>query len=86
MKYLHLLFIICLCSCSSDEPQDNDTTIYVESIEIFGADITTGSTTQMTATVLPANASNKTINWKSSDVAIANVSSTGLITAKKTVQ
>ena len=83
MKYLHLLFIICLCSCSSDEPQDNDTTIYVESIEIFGADITTGSTTQMTATVLPANASNKTIIWKSSDVAIANVSSTGLVTAKQ---
>lgn len=39
-----------------------------------------GDTTRLTATVLPANASNKVVSWKSSDPSVAVVSSTGLVT------
>ncbi len=41
----------------------------------------TGKTAQLTATVSPTNASNKAVTWKSSNTSIANVSSTGLVTA-----
>lgn len=42
------------------------------------------STFQLTATVLPANATDKTVTWSSSAPTIASVSSNGLITALKT--
>jgi hypothetical protein len=38
-------------------------------------------TVQLTATVAPANATNKTVTWSSSAPAVAAVSSTGLVTA-----
>ena len=37
---------------------------------------------QLTATVLPENAGNKNVSWQSSNTAVAEVSSTGEITAK----
>lgn len=40
-----------------------------------------GSTFQSIATVLPSNATNKTVSWRSLQPSIATVSSTGLITA-----
>lgn len=40
-----------------------------------------GETVQLTATVQPASASNKAVNWSSSKNAVATVSSTGLVTA-----
>ena len=45
------------------------------------ATVTVGSTEQLTATVLPANASNKAVSWSSSNTAVATVSSNGLVTA-----
>ena len=45
--------------------------------------ILVGSTQQLTATVLPANARNKNVTWVSSVPANATVSSTGLVTAVK---
>lgn len=42
-----------------------------------------GSTFQLTATVLPADATNKTVTWTSSDSTKVSVSSSGLITALK---
>ncbi|MDR1631802.1 MAG: DUF6443 domain-containing protein [Dysgonamonadaceae bacterium] len=41
-----------------------------------------GATSHLTATVAPANATNKTVSWTSSNTAIATVSNTGLVTAK----
>lgn len=41
----------------------------------------TGATQQLTATVAPANASNKSVTWTSSNTGVATVSSTGLVTA-----
>jgi len=45
------------------------------------ASINTGGTQQLTATLAPANASNKSVTWTSSNTAIATVSATGLVTA-----
>ena len=41
----------------------------------------TGDTAPLTATVQPADATNKTVNWSSSDEAVATVDSTGKVTA-----
>ena len=41
-----------------------------------------GSTQQLTATVEPNTAANKSVTWKSSNDAIATVNATGLVTAK----
>lgn len=45
--------------------------------------ITVGATSQLSASVSPANATNKSVTYKSSDVTIATVSATGLVTALK---
>ena len=41
-----------------------------------------GKTQQLTASIAPDNASNKTVSWSSNNTNIATVSSTGLVTAK----
>ena len=41
-----------------------------------------GTTQQLTETVSPENASNKSVTWSSSNEAVATVSSTGLVTAQ----
>lgn len=47
-----------------------------------GGNLTVGQTRQLTATVAPDNATDKSVTWTSSDNAKATVSSTGLVTAK----
>ena len=41
-----------------------------------------GKTLQLTATVAPSNATDKTVTWKSSNTKVATVSTTGKVTAK----
>lgn len=41
-----------------------------------------GKEKQLTATVLPSNATNKSVTWSSSDTGVATVSNNGLVTAK----
>jgi uncharacterized protein YjdB len=43
--------------------------------------LNTGSTGQLTATVAPANATNQTVTWTSSNSAVATVNASGLVTA-----
>ena len=43
--------------------------------------INAGGTKQLTATVYPANATNKNVSWSSSDTSVATVNSSGLVTA-----
>ena len=45
------------------------------------ATISIGGTQQLTETVLPANATNKSVTWSSSNTAVATVSTSGLVTA-----
>jgi uncharacterized protein YjdB/beta-glucanase (GH16 family) len=44
------------------------------------ASVNVGATQQLTATVAPANATNKNVTWSTSNGSIATVSSTGLVT------
>lgn len=46
------------------------------------ASLVEGSTLQLSATVSPSNATNKTVNWSSSNTSVATVNSSGLVTAK----
>ncbi len=62
----------------------------VTGVTISGKDVknetvalTTGAKSQLTGTVAPANATNKTVTWKSSNDGIAKVSANGEITAVK---
>ena len=45
------------------------------------AELTAGETLQLTATVQPDNATDRTVTWTSSDPAVATVDATGLVTA-----
>ena len=64
-------------SNSSSGSQD----VAVKSITISGADsVGVGKTIQLSATVKPTTATNKTITWSSNNENIATVSSTGLVT------
>ena len=47
------------------------------------ASVSKGRTLQLTATVMPTNASNKNLTWSSSNTSVATVSNTGLVTAKE---
>jgi hypothetical protein len=82
MRLLYLFLLIGLIACSKGE-DNSDTAIYVQSIAISGTNINSGNTGQMTAIVLPQNATDKSILWEVSDSSIAEISSTGLLTAKK---
>ncbi len=59
--------------------------IHVTEVKLDKTDITKteGETEQLTATVLPDNATNKAITWSSSDKNIATVDNKGLVTAIK---
>ncbi len=45
------------------------------------AEVTVGENLQLTATILPENATDRTVTWTSSDPAVATVDATGLVTA-----
>lgn len=52
------------------------------SISITAKEIAIGETLQLSATVSPSNATDKTISWSSSNANVASVSPTGLVTGK----
>jgi uncharacterized protein YjdB len=56
------------------------TTLTGVAIDKDSAFVGVGDTTRFTSTILPANATNKVVSWKSSNPAVAIVSSTGLVT------
>lgn len=63
--------------------EDSETeTIGATGVTVSPAELTiTGETTgQLTATVLPEDATNQTVNWNSGDTTVATVSTTGLVT------
>lgn len=94
-----VLVIVAICllyGCSvplkpDPETTESDTqTVKVTSISITSesnvTEIEEGSTLQLTATVKPDNASNKQVEWHSSDTDCATVNSDGLVTALKATE
>lgn len=53
------------------------------SLNIHQSNLSIGSSVQLEATVLPENATDKTVKWISADETVASVDSTGLVTARK---
>ncbi len=58
--------------------------ILVENITLNNSSVTLeeSKTHQLTATVTPSNATDKSVTWSSSNISVATVSSSGLVTAK----
>lgn len=85
MRFPIAILIICMAlampSCGTEEV--DPPAFRVESVEVSGEDITEGTTRQMELTVLPENAADKSVTWNSSDLSVATVSATGLVTALK---
>lgn len=67
-------------------PKDNSSTVYVEGIKLNQDDfeIDEGQTKNLTATVNPSSATNKTVTWKSSNTEIATIDQySGVLTTVK---
>ena len=64
---------------------ENNQVIQAESIKIYGnvENIVVGTTRQFTATILPENTNDKTVEWFSSNPSVATVDENGLLTAHK---
>lgn len=73
---LGLLVIFVSCK-ENEEPLQ----ILVSHISIKGDFIEDGETSQLTAVILPANASNQMVEWKVSNESVATISENGLLTA-----
>lgn len=69
-----------LSACSSDKALTDD---QVKSIAIISSNITDGTQKQLSVTVLPSSATNKTVTWTVSDATVAAISETGLLTPLK---
>lgn len=92
-RTLNQLFVlglsIILLSCGGggggDKPEGPITPskVVVTSVSLSKteADLVVGSTLQLTATVNPSNATEKTVTWTSSNTTVASVTPTGLVTA-----
>ncbi len=76
-----LMSMYFVASCKKDEPAK----VKVESIKLDKTNVSlvAGAMLQLNATVMPADAADKTVTWKSSDPTIATVNETGLVTAVK---
>ena len=52
-------------------------------LSVYSAELIVGSTLQLSATILPVNATNQALVWESSDVSVADVDGDGLVTGLK---
>ena len=59
-------------------------TAIIDGVTVTGANTATaGDTVTLTATVAPANATDKSVTWSTSDAAVATVNANGVVTTKK---
>jgi len=74
---------LCHINAMKIEELSNYSVEEIKSIDVSGASSTNGATYQMSAKILPDNATYKNISWSVDDAAIATIDDSGLLTAKK---
>lgn len=67
------LFGSAFTACKSDDDGDDDVSVTGVSLDKTSADLEVGGTLKLTATVEPANATNKDVSWSSSAENVATV-------------
>lgn len=72
-------------SCGEDEVNEEieEEVIFATSIVLTGEDLETETQRQLQVTFVPDNTTDQSVSWSVSDAAIAEISSTGLLTAKQ---
>ena len=79
---------ICSCGGGGDKPSSGPYTppanVAVSSVSVSpsSSELVIGGTVQLSATVSPSNATDKSVTWSSSNQTVATVTPTGLVTAK----
>ena len=75
--------LITSCNSGDNSSTDTDSTVAVSSISLDKSSevVLIGNTLQLTATINPSNASDKSVTWSSDNTNIVTVSSSGLVTA-----
>ncbi len=66
---------------ASCEEKEQDIAVTAVSVTPANAELEIGKTVQLTATVIPSDATDKTVIWSSSNLSVAMVSNSGLVTA-----
>lgn len=74
------LFGSAFTACKSDD--DDDVSVTGVVLDRPNAELVVGGTLKLTATVAPADATNKTVSWSSNKEDVATVSDDGTVTAK----
>ena len=74
------LFGSAFTACKSDDDGDDDVSVTGVSLDKTSAELEVGGTLKLTATVEPANATNKDVSWSSSAENVATVEN-GTVTA-----
>lgn len=72
-------------TCEVKVNSGGTTTVPVESVSLSknSLSLTAGSTGQLTATITPSNATDKSVTWSSSNTSVATVDGSGKVTAHK---
>ena len=78
-----VLLALALAACTPGNKADTSVAVTGVSVSPSSAELKVGQTLQLTANVLPDNASNKSVSWASSDAAIASVDQRGKLSALK---
>ena len=81
VRFLMIICVLFSFGCSSDSSDDTPATIAVSSITITGDTITDGSTSQLSVTVQPSDATNSAVSWTVSNSSVATISNSGLLSA-----
>lgn len=72
------------CSITVTKKNESNSTVEATSVELSSTTLSldVGEQGQLSATVYPSNAADKSVTWTSSNTSVATVSSNGLVTAK----
>ena len=78
---LCLFLGLTLWACTPTTPEETEVAVQSVTMSQPSAEMLVGETVQLYATVVPSNATDKTIRWASSKQSVATVSDKGLVTA-----